>query len=176
MQSLRASSVGFALLVVSGAAVAQIPSGGLTPDPWVEAGGYFARFVELNVWRFELRDDVNWFRDLKRSDDIRRSGDVRRSENPQRSEAPTRSEQPTRSEAPRSESPRLESPRSSGEPRRSEEPKPTEGPKPSDGVENPRVESPELEPHLTPEPSTWLLVGTGLVGFFGFVVIRSTRT
>lgn len=34
---------------------------------------------------------------------------------------------------------------------------------------------PELEPHITPEPSTWLLLGTGLMGVFGFIAIRSTR-
>lgn len=34
---------------------------------------------------------------------------------------------------------------------------------------------PVLEPHVTPEPSTWLLLGTGLVGILGFVMLRSTR-
>lgn len=40
---------------------------------------------------------------------------------------------------------------------------------------DPAQSPPVLEPHVTPEPSTWLLLGTGLVGILGFVALRSTR-
>ena len=156
---LRACSVAFALLAITRSAVAQLPSGGLTPDSWQGEADYFARFAVIAALPFVER--VGMFQ-LLLPDDRRRTrvDEPRRSDDDKRSEGPKRTEEPKRSE----------------EPRRSEEPKRSEVVE-RPGMFQPLVERPGMfQPHVTPEPSTWLLLGTGLVGVFGLVLIRSART